>query len=223
MADDTKTVEQLRQAVIERLCDCDPTTKFNHDTAQCMAEGVRRLDALIAAVRAEQAAPLPPRPNYGPETDTWEDRGYPGPPVCRCGHERDQHGSRTEQRDGQKAYVQPCEKCPCEVFVEKDGPLSLMIDSFHPMQRYGTVGTVNQAASETCIQTSDEPGYEAERRQQDTIEAAKQALIDETGAAAWERWLPKLDALIAAVRAEVRWFCPICGSKMTCSHPEKHG
>jgi hypothetical protein len=36
----------------------------------------------------------------------------------------------------------------------------------------------------------------------DTVEKAKQALIDETGAAAWERWLPKLDALIAAVRAE---------------------
>jgi len=212
MADDTveKAEDELRFQ-IQRWCS---------DHAK-WGEVKHAIDALIAAVRAE-CAPQP-RPNFGPETDTWEDRGYPGPPVCRCGHERDQHGSRTEQRDGQKAYVQPCEKCPCEVFVEKDGPLSLMIDSFHPMQRYGTVGTVNQAASETCIQTSDEPGYEAERRQQDTIEAAKQALIDETGAAAWERWLPKLDALIAAVRAEVRWFCPICGSKMTCSHPEKHG
>ena len=35
-----------------------------------------------------------------------------------------------------------------------------------------------------------------------TVEQAKQALIDETGAAAWERWLPKLDAYAAAVRAE---------------------
>jgi hypothetical protein len=55
MANDT--VEAARQAVIERLCDCDPTTKFNHDTAQCMDEGVRRLDALIAAVRAERDTP----------------------------------------------------------------------------------------------------------------------------------------------------------------------
>lgn len=50
--------------------------------------------------------------------------------VCRCGHERDDHGSRTEQRRGEKVYVQPCEHCPCEVFVDRAGPLSQMIDSF---------------------------------------------------------------------------------------------
>jgi hypothetical protein len=55
-----------------------------------------------------------------------------------------------------------------------------------------------------------------------TVEQAKQALIDETGAAAWERWLPKLDAYAAAVRAERTWNCPTCGSPLTCSHPEKH-
>ena len=106
---------------------------------------------------------LPPQstgPCFGPETDTWEDRGYPGPPVCRCGHERDQHGSRTEQRDGQKVYVQKCEQCPCEVFVERDGPLSQLIDSFGPIQRYGTVGNVIRT-------TEGEPGYDAERRQQE--------------------------------------------------------
>lgn len=49
---------------------------------------------------------------------------------CRCGHERDDHGSRIEQRDGEKVYVQQCEHCPCTVFTDKDGPLSRMIDSF---------------------------------------------------------------------------------------------
>ena len=74
-----------------------------------------------------------PRPNYGPETDTWEDRGFAGP-VCRCGHERDQHGSRYEQRRGEKVYVQKCEQCLCETFVDKDGQLSRMIDTFLPMR-----------------------------------------------------------------------------------------
>ena len=45
-------VETLRASVLERLCDCDPTSKFNHDTAQCMAEGARRVDALILAAEA---------------------------------------------------------------------------------------------------------------------------------------------------------------------------
>ena len=73
-------------------------------------------------------------PDYGPETDTWEDRGYAAP-ICRCGHERDDHGSRTEQRDGQKVYVQKCEHCPCETFLDKDGPMSKLIDSFQPVNR----------------------------------------------------------------------------------------
>jgi hypothetical protein len=35
-----------------------------------------------------------------------------------------------------------------------------------------------------------------------TVEQAKQRLLDLTPAALWEDWLPALDALIAAVRAE---------------------
>lgn len=58
--------------------------------------------------------------------------------TCRCGHPRDDHGSRTEQRGGEKVYIQKCEHCPCEVFTDKDGPLSRLIDSF---QRSGTVRT----------------------------------------------------------------------------------
>jgi len=50
--------------------------------------------------------------------------------TCRCGHERDDHGSRTEQRRGEKVYVQKCEHCPCETFTDRDGPLSRLIDSF---------------------------------------------------------------------------------------------
>lgn len=36
------------------------------------------------------------------------------------------------------------------------------------------------------------------------VERLKQALIDETGAALWENWLPLLDELIEAVRVEER-------------------
>jgi hypothetical protein len=72
--------------------------------------------------------------DYGPETDSPEDRGLPAP-VCRCGHERDDHGSRTEQRDGEKVYVQKCEHCPCEVFTDRDGQLSRLIDSFQQVKR----------------------------------------------------------------------------------------
>ena len=54
--------------------------------------------------------------------------------VCRCGHARDDHGSRTEQRRGEKVYVQKCEHCPCETFTDKDGPLSRLIDSVQPME-----------------------------------------------------------------------------------------
>lgn len=50
------------------------------------------------------------------------------PPVfCRCGHERDDHGSRTEMRRGEKIYIQKCAHCACEVFVDVDGPLSRMM------------------------------------------------------------------------------------------------
>jgi hypothetical protein len=74
--------------------------------------------------------------DFGPESDTHEDRGYPAPRevYCRCGHLRDDHGSRTEQRDGEKVYVQKCEHCPCEVFTDRDGQLSRLIDSFQPMK-----------------------------------------------------------------------------------------
>lgn len=41
----------------------------------------------------------------------------------------------TEQRAGEKVYVQKCEQCPCEVFTDKDGPLSKLIDSFQPMSQ----------------------------------------------------------------------------------------
>jgi hypothetical protein len=74
-------------------------------------------------------------PNYGPESDTWEDRGFT-PPVCRCGHGRDDHGSSYEQRDGQKVYVQKCEHCQCEVFTDRDGQLSKLIDSCQPMRGF---------------------------------------------------------------------------------------
>jgi hypothetical protein len=69
--------------------------------------------------------------------------------LCRCGHERDRHGSRTEMRRGEKVYVQKCESCPCEVFTDKDGPLSRMIDSFQPMK----LGRVPPAPS---AETKDE-------------------------------------------------------------------
>ena len=52
LADARETVDQLKALVLERLCDCDPTARFNHDTAQCMAEGVRRVDQLILAAEA---------------------------------------------------------------------------------------------------------------------------------------------------------------------------
>lgn len=57
--------------------------------------------------------------------------------ICRCGHYQDDHGSRTEQRRGEKVYVQKCEHCPCEVFVDRDGRLSRMMDSFQ--QHLGSV------------------------------------------------------------------------------------
>ena len=52
-------------------------------------------------------------------------------PKCRCGHHRDNHGSRYEQGPkGEKRYVQKCEHCPCEVFTLKGGFADQMIESF---------------------------------------------------------------------------------------------
>jgi hypothetical protein len=55
-------------------------------------------------------------------------------PLCRCGHYRDSHGSRTEQRGGQKVYVQKCEHCACENFLDREGPLSKLLDELGPMK-----------------------------------------------------------------------------------------
>lgn len=58
-------------------------------------------------------------------------------PRCRCGHLENEHGSRYEQRDGEKCYVQPCRHCACEHVTRKGGPLDQLIESV----------SVSQAAS----------------------------------------------------------------------------
>ncbi len=59
--------------------------------------------------------------------------------ICRCGHERDQHQSRTEQRCGEKIQVEKCEDCPCEHYIDRAGPMSRLIDQFRMVEmRKGT-------------------------------------------------------------------------------------
>lgn len=53
-------------------------------------------------------------------------------PICRCGHKRDDHQSKTWQEDGQKHYGQVCEHCQCRSYLEAGGPLDTLINSFRP-------------------------------------------------------------------------------------------
>jgi len=48
------TVEQGRQAAMDRICDCEATARFDHSTETCRDFGCFQIDALIAAVRAEE-------------------------------------------------------------------------------------------------------------------------------------------------------------------------
>jgi hypothetical protein len=72
MANDT--VEAARRAVIERFCDCAD------DPEPYETESVRRLDALIAAVRAENApTPITTTGKHPPDTDALHTRAENAP------------------------------------------------------------------------------------------------------------------------------------------------
>jgi len=47
------SVEQARDAAIVRICDCECTAEVQHASASCRTAGIGKIDALIAAVRAE--------------------------------------------------------------------------------------------------------------------------------------------------------------------------
>ena len=48
------SVEQARDAAIVRICDCECTAEVQHASASCRTAGIGKIDALIAAVRAEE-------------------------------------------------------------------------------------------------------------------------------------------------------------------------
>lgn len=54
--------------------------------------------------------------------------------VCRCGHDRDDHQSRSWQERGEKFYGQVCEHCPCKNYIEKGGFIDRMIEEFKPVR-----------------------------------------------------------------------------------------
>lgn len=51
-------VTEARDAAIVRICDCECTAEFGHSGVLCRRAGIGKVDALIAAVRAEQQATI---------------------------------------------------------------------------------------------------------------------------------------------------------------------
>jgi hypothetical protein len=52
------------------------------------------------------------------------------PPMCRCGHLEDDHGSAYEQRAGEKHYIQRCLHCACECVTRRGSPLDQLMEQF---------------------------------------------------------------------------------------------
>ena len=50
--------------------------------------------------------------------------------TCRCGHPKGGHVERFEQRRGEKWCIEKCAECPCESYLQKGGPMDMLVESF---------------------------------------------------------------------------------------------
>jgi hypothetical protein len=70
--------------------------------------------------------------------------------ICRCGHDRDDHQSRTEQEDGQKVQVEKCEHCPCRAYVRRLGPLDTLVETYRAAALPASQGTAPAPRTIQC-------------------------------------------------------------------------
>jgi hypothetical protein len=75
--------------------------------------------------------------------------------ICRCGHDRDDHQSRTEQEDGQKVQVEKCEHCPCRAYVRRLGPLDTLVETYRAAALPASQGTAEPS------EAYDDPVYKS--------------------------------------------------------------
>lgn len=113
--------------------------------------------------------------------------------VCRCGHGRDDHQSKSWQERGEKFYGQVCQHCPCKSYLQKGGPLDTLVESFR--HRNDQVAALDHGRSS---ETVEQLKFSLRQRVADYADAvASEKPVENV----WARYCAAEDELIAVVRA----------------------